>query len=494
MSVSVVSIYQEILGRTDDGGRPAILGKDRASYGDLHRRIERFAGALSAAGVGPGTRVGLSLDPGAGYLAGLLGIRAAGATAVLFGTSWTPFEQRRCFLHAHPGWIVAGTEPEVGETAHAAVDCDEVGGRIHRYVHATAPMASEPDDAVIIYTSGTTGAPKGVVLPESAISANVRAVAAYLELSKSDSTAVFTPTCYAYAVSQFLTHALAGAAILPVPSYLRFPMVIPQACSTHALTGLAANPTSFRIILGLDIPEDWDLRSVRYVMSGGQFLDARLVMRLYERFPNARVVNMYGASENSPRISYHWVDDRGGDDPARFYPVGVAVEGTRIEIRSDEDRPLPARETGEVVVAGSSLMRGYWRDGDSTAAKLRNGWLHTGDLGYLDDAGRLVLTGRASNVINVGNEKVSPEDVERTLLEVRGVADAGVYGAPDPVTGETVRAQVVLEPGATVDPEAMLQHCRLILSGYKVPREIRIVDGLPRTLYGKLDRTRLKEC
>jgi acyl-CoA synthetase (AMP-forming)/AMP-acid ligase II len=138
-------------------------------------------------------------------------------------------------------------------------------------------------------------------------------------------------------------------------------------------------------------------------------------------------------------------------------------------------------------------MRGYWRDAESTAAKLRDGWLHTGDLGYLDETGRLVLTGRASNVINVGNEKVSPEDVERTLLEVRGVSDAGVYGVPDPVTGETVRAKVVLESGAAVDPEAMLQHCRMILSGYKVPREIRVVDALPRTLYGKLDRTKLKE-
>ena len=96
-------------------------------------------------------------------------------------------------------------------------------------------------------------------------------------------------------------------------------------------------------------------------------------------------------------------------------------------------------------------------------------------------------------MINVGNEKVSPEDVERVLLEVRGVADVGVYGVPDPVTGESVRAKVVLDAGAAVEPDALTQHCRLMLSGYKVPREIRIVESLPRTLYGKLDRTKLKE-
>jgi acyl-CoA synthetase (AMP-forming)/AMP-acid ligase II len=493
MSVSVVSIYQEILGRTDDGERPAILGRDPTSYGELRRRVDRLVRRLSDAGAGPGVRIGLALDPGIGYLVSLLGIRAAGATAVLFGTSWTPFEQRRCFLQAQPTWMLTGAEPAVGETAEAVVACEEADGRLYSFRYSPVPVASDPDDAIIIYTSGTTGAPKGVVLSESAISANVRAVAAYLELSKSDSTAVFTPTCYAYAVSQFLTHALAGAGIFPVPSYLRLPMVVPQACSIHRLTGLAANPTSLRIVLGLDIPPEWDLRSVRYVMSGGQFLDRRLVRRLGERFPNTRIVNMYGASENSPRISYHWVEDRGSDDPARFYPVGIPVRDTRVEIRSDDDRPLAAREVGEVVVSGTSMMRGYWRDPEATAAKLRNGWLHTGDLGFLDEAGSLVLTGRASNVINVGNEKVSPEDVERVLLEVRGVAEAGVYGVPDPVTGESVRAQVVVEPGAAVDPETMLQHCRLMVSGYKVPREVRVVDALPRTLYGKLDRAKLKE-
>lgn len=493
MSTAEGSIYGEILGRTDDGGRLAILGRNAASYGELRHRVERLGRRLQESGAGAGGRVGLCLDPGAGYLVGLLAIRSIGATAVLFGTSWTPFEQRRCFLHAQPEWMIASAEPAVGQVPESSVACEEIDGQLHHYLFADPPPISEPDDAIIIYTSGTTGAPKGVVLPESAISANVRAVAAYLELSKTDSTAVFTPTCYAYAVSQFLTHALAGASIFPVPSYLRFPMVVPQACSVYRLTGLAANPTSFRIILGLDIPADWDLRSVRYVMSGGQFLDARLVMRVSQRFPSTRVVNMYGASENSPRISYHWVEDRGGDDAARFYPVGKAVDGTQLEIRDDHDRPVPVGSIGEVVVSGTSLMRGYWKDPESTAAKLRGGWLHTGDLGRLDPDGALILTGRVSNVINVGNEKVSPEDVERVLLEVRGVADAGVYGALDPVTGESVRAKVVLDAGSAVDAAALTQHCRLMLSGYKVPREVRIVDALPRTLYGKLDRTKLKE-
>lgn len=493
MNSGIESIYTAILERRSDGGRPAILGPAGCTFGELRDRVAELAGRLRAAGAGPGERVGLALDPGAGYLVALLGVRAAGATAVLFGTSWTPFEAVRTFRHSMPRWILAGGDPSLEVDPIDTVPSPEVEGNLLEYRHEAEAPRSNPNDAIIIYTSGTTGAPKGVVLSESAISSNVRAVAAYLELVPGDSTTVFTPTCYAYAVSQFLTHSFAGAAILPLPTYLRFPMAVLNACAEHRLTGLAANPTSFRILLGLDVPAEWDLSSVRYIMSGGQFLDARLVMRLSARFPSARVVNMYGASENSPRISYYWLEDRGSDDPARFYPVGFAVGGTRIEIRSDDDRPLRIGNVGEVVVSGSSLMSGYWRDPESTAAKVRGGWLHTGDLGFIDNGGRLVLTGRASNVINVGNEKVSPEDVERVILEVAGVAEAGVYGVQDSITGESVKAKVVLERGSAVPPDAILRHCRKMLSGYKAPRVIEIVDALPRTLYGKLDRRKLKE-
>ncbi|MBD3161629.1 MAG: AMP-binding protein [Candidatus Eisenbacteria bacterium] len=489
----VADVYEEILGRTDDAERPAILGADRCTYGELRRKVDLLAARLRAAGAGPGRRIGIALDPSVGYLVALLGIRAAGATAVLFGTAWTPFEQRRCFQHARPSWILSAGTPAVGAVDPDPVDCVAAGAQLHRYAANDDAPASEPDDAVIIYTSGTTGAPKGVVLPAASVSANVRAVAEYLELGPEDSTAAFTPTCYAYAVSQFLTHALAAAAIRPIPTYLRYPMAVLQACHEDRLTGLAANPTSFRIFTRLERPAHWDLNAVRTVMSGGQFLDARLVASLCEVFPSTRVVNMYGATENAPRISYHWLEDRGGDDPARFYPVGTAVRGTRIEIRAESGAVLPPGETGEVVVTGNSLMRGFWQDPEATAKRVRDGWLHTGDLGRFDEAGRLHLTGRSSNVINVGNEKVSPEDVERKMLEVAGVAEAGVYGVPDPLTGESVRAKIVLEEGAEIGGDVVQIHLRRALSSYKIPREIEVVDALPRTLYGKLDRRKLKE-
>ena len=357
----IASVHEEILDRSKDRRSPAILGRDGegCSYAALRSRVDCLAARLRASGAGAGKRVGISLDPGAGYLTALLGVRMAGATAVLFGTSWTPFEQRRTFLHAMPEWILAAPPPAVDQAAESVQSCDEAETRLYRFRHSGDLPQSEPDDAIIIYTSGTTGAPKGVVLSEAAVSANVRAVAEYLELTERDSTAVFTPTCYAYAASQFLTHALAGAAIFPVPTYLRFPMAVLQACAVHRLTGLAANPTTFRILLGLEVPPEWDLSSVRYLMSGGQFLDARLAARILSRFPEAQIINMYGASENSPRVSYHWIEDRGGDDPARFYPVGLPIRGTRIEIRAEDGRLLPRGEIGEVLVSGTSLMRGY---------------------------------------------------------------------------------------------------------------------------------------
>jgi long-chain acyl-CoA synthetase len=136
---------------------------------------------------------------------------------------------------------------------------------------------------------------------------------------------------------------------------------------------------------------------------------------------------------------------------------------------------------------------GQFKDPGATAERLRDGWFHTRDVGYLDDQGFLHLTGRETNLINIGNEKVSPEEVERVLLDLPGVREAAVYGAPDALLGESVHARVVLEPGARLQVTQLQRHCRERFSGFKVPRRILIAESIPKTLYGKIDRRKLRE-
>jgi len=136
-------------------------------------------------------------------------------------------------------------------------------------------------------------------------------------------------------------------------------------------------------------------------------------------------------------------------------------------------------------------MRGYWKDPAATSERLKDGWFHTRDLGFVDGDGLLHLTGRQNTLINIGNEKVAPEEVEKVLLQIPGVEDAAVYGASDPLLGESVRAQVVLAPEARIEVADLQRHCRKKLSSYKLPRRILVTNGIPRTLYGKIDRKKL---
>jgi acyl-CoA synthetase (AMP-forming)/AMP-acid ligase II len=271
-----------------------------------------------------------------------------------------------------------------------------------------------------------------------------------------------------------------------------FPMDVLHSIAVHGLTGFSATPTACRILCNLALETEEKYDSVRFVMCGGQFLDLGLVRLIESIFPRARVVNMYGCTENSPRIAYHYADEPDGSDEHGYFPVGRPVLGTDVRIVVDSGDAAPG-ETGEVVIRGTSLMRGYWRDAETTRERLRDGWFHTRDLGYADPRGRLYLTGRQSTIINIGNEKVSPEEVEKVLLEFAGVTDAAVYGRPDRLLGESVEAQLVLDAGAQTLLGDIQRHCRERISGYKVPRRFVTVNAIPRTLYGKIDRARLRE-
>jgi acyl-CoA synthetase (AMP-forming)/AMP-acid ligase II len=271
-----------------------------------------------------------------------------------------------------------------------------------------------------------------------------------------------------------------------------FPMEVLQGIAQHRLSGISGTPTAFRVLCDLDSGEGLDLASVRYAMSGGQFLDIRLVGLIGSLFPRARVVNMYGCSENSPRISYHHLEGRSGMDDKGYFAVGRPVQGTSLRVVSETGDDAAPREVGEVLISGESLMRCYWKDPEATGARIRDGWFHTQDLGYLDAQGLLHLTGRKSAIINVGNEKVSPEEVEKVLLELPEVREVVVYGASDPLLGESVQAQVVLEPGHRIQLPDLQRHCRKRVSGYKVPRRIQIVETLQKTHYGKVDRKALR--
>ena len=492
---------REVFGRRlfdpmESAAGPAILGPETISYPDLLRRVDRLGSRLRKAGVREDTRVGICLEPTPSYVIALLAVLRMGAKVVLLSPGWTAEEVRRCVTTTQPAFLIADQTPQgvepgrpVSPLEESALMLVDLGGE------GLDPSA--PSEAVLIFTSGTSGVPKGVVLSAYGLLENVAAIREYLAVESADSALLFTPTCYAYAVSQVLVQALAAAAICPVNKGLKYPILILEAISQFGIRGVSANPTSFKILLGTQTSSSVDLSSLRYAQSGGQFLSPELVEAIRMRFSNSRVVNQYGCTENSPRICYHWVQDGEQPLPGCSLPVGTAVRGTEILLADEGGRAVPLGETGQILVQGTSLMSGYWKMPEQTASRFVDGWFATGDLGRLDPAGNLIVVGRLTDVINIGNEKVTPGEVEAFMQQLASVDEAAVYGVADPLFGEAVEAIVVLRPNTAADEETVTReiraHLRGLVSPFKIPRQVHFRDNLPRTLYGKLDRKRLAE-
>lgn len=486
----MTSVFDDILGRIDGLNRTFVLGPDKKTFGDLLSSANGISKSLKQCGLENSDRVGICIDQSFAYTAAILGIRQACGIPVLMAPDWTEEEKTNIIKLAETRLIISD-EPIKG-TTHVKSLTSIVGDETSIYENAIdSKIQAQPDDAIIIFSSGTTGVSKGIVLTDTGLSENIRAVASYLHLTEDDSSPIFTPPCYAYSVSQHLTHAWAGASVFPVGSGLKFPIAIPKAIEKYRLTGVSANPTAFKIIGQIKTIKAMDLSSVRYLMTGGQPLSNDLVSMLKSNFTNTEIINMYGCTENSPRISYHYINGKSGMDDTGYFSVGTAVHGTEITVITENGTPAKPGETGEIRITGTSLMRKYWNKPEETEVAFSDGWLHTADIGYFDKKGLLYLCGRQSNVINTSNQKVSPEEVEKVLIQHEDIVDAGVYGRKNPLFGELVVADIVLRPESDMDIINVQGFCRLLLSSYKIPREINFVDTLPLTLYGKIDRKRL---
>lgn len=489
------SIFEDIiLRRNTNLEKEAILGKTSITYRELIKKIECLSTFFHSLGIHKHSIVGICLHCCAEYIYTVFAINKIGGVCVFVNPNTTPREKQYIIEHSEMTFLITKDDIEVDAVRKYPQKS------FHNELQAIGPTLQNKTDqkfvhgeCMIIYTSGSTGRPRGAVLTNKGILNNVRAVSEYLELSPEDRTIVFTPPGYIYAVSQILTHLWAGGAILPYPQGLRFPYEINYAISKYSLTGIAANPTSYKILTSCEIGRIFSFDCVRYIMSGGQPLSSDLAKTLSKRFRKARVVNMYGCTENSPRISYYWLP-KTIPNRKTSWPVGHPVRGTQILITNEQGKSLPQGETSEVCIRGNSLMQYYWKDAKSTQNHYIGRWFKTGDLGFIDTEGALNLVGRIDNIINVGHEKVSPEEVEEVVRSIEEVNDVGVTSVKDELLGNVPIAFVELkkERGEISENKLRLR-TREKLSSRKVPHKFVSVESIPKNLYGKTDRIQLKK-
>jgi long-chain acyl-CoA synthetase len=347
------------------------------------------------------------------------------------------------------------------------------------------------DIACIQYTSGTTGRPKGAVLTHYNLYSNARQGEAWMHGAqyRKETFYAVLPMFHAFGMTLFLTYGILKQARIVLFPNFDVHMVVDQA-KKHPPTVFCAVPPIFEATAREAQRRRVSLRTAKYCISGAMALPDSTVS-LWESVSGGLLVEGYGMTESSPvALGNPFHQSR------RTGTIGVPFPSTEMRVvdPDDPDRPTPVGQRGELLIKGPQVFKGYWNNPEETdRVLLPGGWLRTGDIVVCDSDGFATIVDRIKELIITGGFNVAPSEVENVLQAHPDLADAAVVGLPDPHAGEEVVAAVVAEPGATVDPDQVRRFCRERLTGYKVPRQVLVVDSLPKSMLGKVLRRQVRD-
>jgi len=486
-------------------------GEVRYSFAELLGRTQRLAGALAAMGVGRGDRVAILDANSHRYLEAYYACAHAGAVLVPLNSRLSPREVdyvlneagAKVMLVAAPFFEVfeaarpklASVEAVLGYGGSLAAETVDYETALSNAAPMVAPVAVKSDEiGQIYYTSGTTGEPKGVCLTFGNMLASAVDAIVGLGLTFDD---------------RWL-HAAPMFHLVDAWSIWSFPMMgAPQVClafepvryleAVHAArpTATGLPPTLINMVANHPKFDQYDLGSIRLVMYGGSPTPLGVLKAAMANIPTA-YVHAYGITETSGITTLMRPEDFCVDGPPEKVAItasaGRPVPNIELDVVDDAGRQVDVGVPGEVVVSGPRVMKEYWRRPDKTAEVLIGGRYHTGDIGHLDDQGRLYIVDRKKDMIITGGENVYPAEVESVLSTHPAVLEVAVIGVPDPQWGEAVKAIVVPREGAAPASEDIIAHCRGALANYKIPKSIDIqVEPLPKTGPGKIAKRILRE-
>ncbi len=460
------------------------------SYSRLEADAGRLAAFLSQRGVVAGSRVGLYLPNCPLFVIGYLAILKIGSIAVSLNPLCKSSEVRSA-LHDCGAMVVISNEELAAHiprhelpSLELVLLAEEIEPAIaHEPKHLPARDVAASAPAVIVYSSGTTGEPKGCTLSHQNVISNMAAKVKYLEIRPDDRLLLFVPLSHCFGQNAVLNAAFGGGATVVLERQFRVDETL-QTIKSENPTMLFGPPAVYALLLDRAAPGD--LRGLRYFFSAAAPMSVSVALRWQDTF--GRVIHEgYGLTETSPFATYNH------ETHYRLGTVGTPIRDVQIKIVDLESgADLPAGEAGEVLIRGPNVMLGYWNRPEETSQAIRGGWLHSGDVGRLDDEGYLSLLDRIKEMINVGGLKVYPSEVEQLLRSHPCVQAVAVYGIQDPVFGEQVVADVVLLPGTIATSDDLVRLCRDRLAAYKSPSQLRIVSALPVSPTGKLLKRTLR--
>lgn len=355
------------------------------------------------------------------------------------------------------------------------------------------PMAPQLSDvASLMYTSGTTGRPKGVMLTHEGMLALCESWAFELGADVGDRILLSMPFFHIGARSQGGAVTLRGGAIVMHRTF--DPVAILRTVERERITQMHLAPTMVQAVLDVPDNERYDLSSLRTLNYAAAPMPITLLKRAMQRF-GPIMINGYGQTEGAGTVlRKHYHRPQGTDkDLKRLTSIGQPTLDARVRIVDEMDSEVPAGTVGEICLRSAQNMLGYWNDSVNTLQALRGGWLHTGDMGCMDEDGFVYLVDRKKDMIISGGENIYSREVEEALLAHSSLADVAVIGVPDAYWGEAVKGIVVVKPGAQVTAADLIAHCKQLIASYKCPKSVAFVDALPRLPSGKLNKVQLRE-
>ena len=466
----------------------------RFSYAEFAAAVDRAARMLAASGIGKGDAVGLLMPNSAEYVIAYFACWQLGAVAGPINSllkaheiSFVISDSEAKALLVHSDFLptiesireslpslktVIQFDDERAATGDFGPDAEALDAK------SNITLDSE---AIIIYTSGTTGKPKGCLLTHGNLIANARQISEWLAFTKKDRLLTIMPLFHMNAVSVTTMSALyAGGSTVVSPRFSasRFWQMI----SDYEVTSFGSVATMLSMLLHTypdGVPQGLKTAQLRFAMCGSAPVPAEVMKKFEETF-NCLVIEGYGLSESTCRSTFNPPDQR-----RRPGSCGMPI-GNEMRVVDDDDKEVADGQLGEIVLRGENILKGYYKNDEATATAFRNGWFHTGDVGYRDADGFFYIVDRKSDMIIRGGENIYPREIDEVLYQHPAVAAAATIGVPDELYGEEVAAFIVLKEGREVSEEDLVLFCRERLADFKCPKSIHFVEEIPKGPTGKL--------
>ena len=476
--------------------KTAIITKDEElTFADLNQRVHGLAANLQQAGIRQGDRVGVLLPNCAAIPLSYFATQKIGAVTVILDARLKGKELQGVLKDAAVKLLIVHQQlraeadeafKELGRIPLWVVNGEGDENFEKRFsvpaTPATLPQLRADDDALILYTSGTTGEPKGVVLSYCNLAQYPRVMR---EMGITDATTIrgcILPM--SHIVGPVVCNEVADKGFTLVIFDQINPVTLLEGIQQHRITVFESVPIVFQLLLGVRDLASYDTSSVKIAAMMGTSIPLPLLRAFHSAQPHIKVIQGFGLTETSPMITL--VEPEKAE--TKMGSIGRVVPGVEVKIVDEGGKEVPIGEPGEIVTRGPHVMKGYFRKPEATAARIRDGWLYTGDVGKAGEDGYYYHLGRRDDMIITGGLNVYPAEVENLIYTYPGVQETIVFAIPDPKRGHVIGAALVPRPGANIVERELLTFLRGNLANFKVPQKIVVRDSLPRTSSGKLIR------